>query len=42
MGCESKVSCLWFEPSAFISQTCEVPVRLLVNTILWPFGEKAG
>ena len=32
----------WSEPSAFISQTCEVPVRLLVKTIFWPFGEKAG
>jgi hypothetical protein len=37
------VSCLGFEPSAFMTQTCWVPPGLLeMNAILVPSGEWAG
>jgi hypothetical protein len=37
MGAEN-VSCVWFDPSASITQICAVPVRLDVNAIRSRFG----
>ena len=33
---------VWLEPSTAITQTCERPSRVDVNTMWFPSGEKLG
>src|SRR5581483_8234009 len=40
--CVLNVSCVWFEPSAFITQIWRTPVRSLVKAILLPLGDQTG